>query len=64
MDRIRTSLLKPIHLDNYNETILLDPNIGVSAYQEGDTTSDVIDRADDALEHGHAARNSGLALEG
>lgn len=64
MDRIRTALLKPIHLENYDETILLDPNIGVSAYQEGDTTSDVIARADDALERGHITTNDGLALEG
>jgi len=49
MERIRLALDKPVTLENYGETIELDPCVSVSSYHAGDTTADVTERAEALL---------------
>lgn len=50
MERIRTTLLSPIDLINYGESLKLDPTVSVSCYRDGDTVNDVTERAEQILE--------------
>jgi len=50
MERIRLALLNPIVLEDYGETMQLDPFISVASYRPGDTSSALVQRAEDALE--------------
>jgi diguanylate cyclase (GGDEF)-like protein len=64
MERIRTALLKPVNLENYGETFHLDPLVSVASYKEGDATSDVTRRAEDALERSHKTGDKNTVVAG
>jgi diguanylate cyclase (GGDEF)-like protein len=50
-ERIRKALLKPIELSNYGEVFYLDPSVSISEYQNGESVSEVADRAEYNLDH-------------
>ncbi len=54
MERIRTTLLTPIELVNYGETIQVDPRVSVSSFHEGESANYVTEQAEFALERGGA----------
>jgi hypothetical protein len=46
---VPSALEQPVTLENYGETIELDPCVSVSSYHAGDTTADVTERAEALL---------------
>jgi len=63
MERIRNALHKPVDLENYGETVNLDPYISVTSFQVGDTTVGISKRAEDGLERIQLPGNNVFANE-